>query len=112
METFGWIVFGIFVFGTAISLLAFLLPRRGESWPSVEATVLDIRVVPEEIKQGVAAYRGEALLGYDVNGRHYTVWVSAHVVDRDPDWVRQNIKRSGWSVRYNPLNPEQAEVNR
>ncbi len=117
VETVGWLVFGLFLFGTAtFIILFFVLPRTPQKWPVVPANVVDARVLKKIVGSGspkpLIVYDADVQLRYSVNGRDYLLWTNAGVVDSDAEWVRQHIPQAGFTVRYDPEHPEHAEAYR
>jgi hypothetical protein len=115
-ENLGYLVLGAFFVALLIGVAAFLLPSRNEKWPSVAASVIDVRVVRDKLGiEGtvpIPVYKGEVLLEYWVNGQSYTLWTNTGIMERDSGWVRQHIPMTGYRVRYNSMYPEEAEAER
>jgi hypothetical protein len=114
-ENLGWLTLGVSIIALLIGAVFLALPSRSQKWPSVPATIIDVRVVSDvlgvEGARRTPVYRGEVLLQYSVSGNSHTLWTDAGF-DRDPEWLSQDIRIRAYSVRYNPKHPEEARAER
>ena len=112
-ENVGYLLLGTCLIAFVIGCILLFLPSRSDSWPTVPAKIIDIRVLPEILgveggRQSIV-YKAEVLLQYSVDGKSYAFWADAPAVDRDPEWLRTYLRSLRYSIRYNPKHPEQAK---
>ena len=91
----------------------FLHQRLDDSWPSVNGTLLETRIVvvgneAHAYHPGEIDYRVEAHVAYDMNGVHHDAWLPASNTASDRTFLAfwLSLKKSKLAVIYwNPTNP-------